>query len=74
MRRCAESVVDELVCLGVELPSVIRRRSAGNCVNGDNITLGARKVWAELSGKTARQLGTPFDAMSMTSGVGASPF
>jgi hypothetical protein len=43
-------------------------------VNGDNITLGARKVWAELSGKTARQLGTPFDAMSMTSGVGASPF
>ena len=43
-------------------------------VNGENIALGAQKVWSELSGKSAQSLGASFKAMGMSSGVGASPF
>ena len=43
-------------------------------VNGENIARGLMMVWNEIKSKSVSQLGGSFEVMSMTSGVGASPF
>jgi hypothetical protein len=43
-------------------------------VNGANVARGTALAWDELKGQTIAQLGGRFSVMSMTSGVGASPF
>jgi hypothetical protein len=43
-------------------------------VSWANITRGAALAWDDIKGQTIGQLGGSFRVMSMTSGVGASPF